>query len=397
MGVLKRNENKCMGRRHSVTTLLKVLFISSILLVVSMNNTIIMGEGFFIIDEISFTLLEEGERGTVLTVQDDLLYLFVSNSTQEGSFADSIRIVDVQQPENPEVVGRYDLDKDDYVVDFKIKDNIAYILRQIFYSGGINWTVTLLNITNPSNPVELGISAVETAISYIFGLGSWCLVNYENYTYVSTDFELIIFNTSNPTLPLKVANYTSTGGELHVNLDFLYLVSNGVKIYNITNPINPVFLGEVNSTKHTIAGSDLYGNYIINAFWHSGIQVYNCTDPFHPIICWNFDFPDNEFFPEGTIHDMKIIGDRLFTGANRLNVFDINNPQEVKRIARLKIGGKAIDRLVVSEDYIYLTIWGRIKFYSYSENNLPRNIGIGISIGLPIVIVASLLIRRKRR
>ena len=184
-----------------------------------------MGEGFFIIDEISFTLLEEEERGTVFALQDDLLYLFVSNSTQEGSFADSIRIIDVQQPENPEIVGKYDLDKNDWVVDFKIKDNIAYILKQISFSGGINWTVTLLNITNPSNPVELGISAVETAISFVFGLGSWSLVNHENYTYVCTDFELIIFNTSNPSLPEKVANYTSTGGELHISNEYLYLVS----------------------------------------------------------------------------------------------------------------------------------------------------------------------------
>ncbi|NHJ31675.1 MAG: hypothetical protein FK732_02325 [Asgard group archaeon] len=392
MGVLKRT-----GKKYSSFTLFKLFCICFLIYSVSMNNSIIMGEGFFVLDEISFTLLDEGERGTVLAVQDDLLYLFASNSTQEGSFADSIRIVDVQQPENPEVIGRYDLDKDDYVVDFKIKDNIAYILRQIFYSGGINWTVTLLNITNPANPVELGISAVETATSYIFGLSSWCLVNYENFTYVSTDFELIIFNTSNPSLPRKVANYTSTGGELHANLEFLYLVSNGTKIYSIANPVEPVLLGEVNSTKHIIAGSDLYGNYVINAFWYYGIQVYNCTDPFHPTICWNFDFPDHEFFPEGTIHDMKIIGDRLFTGSNRLNIFDLSNPQEVKRIARLKIGDKAIDHLVVSEDYIYLTIWGRIKIYSYSENNLPRNFGIGISIGLPIVIGSSLLIYKRKR
>jgi len=355
-----------------------------------------MGEGFFIIDEINFTLLEEEERGTVLVLQDDLLYLFVSNSTQEGSFTDSIRIIDVQQPEKPDVVGKYDLDKDDWVVDFKIKDNIAYILKQISFSGGeINWTLTLLNITNPSNLVELGTSAVETTISFVFGLGSWCLVNHENYTYVSTDFELIIFNTSNPSLPKKVANYTSTGGELHINNDYLYLVSSGVKIYSLVNPINPLFLGDVNTTKHIVAGSVLYGNYIINGFWYYGIQIYNCTDPYHPTICWNFDFPDKEFFPEGTIHDVEIIGHKLFTGANRLNIFDLSDLQKVKRIARLRIGDKYIDRLVVSEDYIYLTAWGRFKIYSYKENKLLRNIGIGISVGVSIVIVASLLIRKK--
>ncbi|MHA1738488.1 MAG: LVIVD repeat-containing protein [Candidatus Heimdallarchaeota archaeon] len=354
-----------------------------------------MSEGFFIIDEINFTLLEGEERGTVLILQDDLLYLFVSNSTQEGSFPESIRIIDVQQPENPDVVGKYDLDEDYWVVDFKIKDNIAYILKRIYFSGGINWTITLLNITNPSNPIELGVSAVETATSYIVGLDSWCLASHENYTYVNTDFELIIFNTSNPTLPEKVANYTSSGGELHINNDYLYLVSSGVKIYSLAEPINPLFLGEINTTKNIVAKSDLYGNYIINAFWYYGIQIYNCTDPYHPTICWDFDFPDREFFPEGTIHDVEIIGDKLFTGANRLNVFDLSDLQKVKRITRLRIGDKYIDRLVVSEDYIYITAWGKFKIYSYKENKLLRNLGIGISVGVSVVIVASLLIRKK--
>ena len=147
--VLKKKEN-----REIVSKLLKSLFIFVILFAVLIHKTTINSEGFYSVNEVNSSLLEEEERGTVLAVQDDFLYLFVSNSTQEGFFADSIQIVDVQQPENPIIMGKYDLDIDDFIVDFKIKNNIAYILRQNFFSGAIDWTVTLLNITNPSNPVE---------------------------------------------------------------------------------------------------------------------------------------------------------------------------------------------------------------------------------------------------
>ena len=77
MGVLKRNR-----RKYSTFTLFKLFCVCFLIYSVSINSSIIMSEGFFIIDEINFTLLEEEERGTVLVLQDDLLYLFVSNSTQ---------------------------------------------------------------------------------------------------------------------------------------------------------------------------------------------------------------------------------------------------------------------------------------------------------------------------
>jgi len=362
-----------------------------------MYKTTIVVEGSFILKEVNSALLKEGERGRVLCEQDGFLYLYVTNSSQAEEFADCLQIVDFRQPENPTIVGCYEINDSEYLVDFKIKNNIAYLLRQIGYSGGINWIVTLLNITNPANPEVISSSTVETNTSYISGLSSWCLIKYNNYTYVSTDFELIIFNCSNPALPMKVANYTSTGGELHVNNDFLYLVSAGVKIYDLADPVNPVLLGELNSTKHTSADSGVYGNYVINVFVWSGIQVYNCTDTSQPTICWNYDFPRRLFTYEGNMNDIDIERDRLYVVGNRIFVFDLSNPQNLRRVTKIEIDSYPISRISVSENYIYLTIGGSIKVYTYVENFLARNVGIGIGIGLPVVVVASILILRKKK
>lgn len=394
---MKWNENSKKIKKDSVSKLLKSLFICSIFFVALMYNATIVVEGSFLLKEVNSSLLNEGERGTVLSAQDDFLYLYVENSSQAEEFADSLQITDVRQPESPIVVGRYELVVNDTLHNFQVKDNIAYMLIEKPYPGVINWTVTLLNITEPANPVLLGSSVLENTTR--FSMYSWYLSIHNNYTYVSTDFELIIFDCSNPTSPVKVANHTSSGGETHITNDFLYIVSDGVKIFDLADPVNPVFLGEVNSTKHTSAGSGVYGSYVINVFEWFGIQVYNCTDPSQPTICWNYDFPKRLFTYEGDMNDIDIVRDRLYVVGNRIFVFDLSNPQNLIRVTKKEIGGVHIRRISVSENYIYLTIGGSIKVYTYVENFFGRDLGlgIGIGVGIPILIGCSLLILRKKK
>ena len=393
---MKKNENGCKGRRHSVTKLLKVLFISSILLVVSMNNTIIMGEGFFIVDEVNSIVLNEGETGTVYCFQNGLLYLGVMNYSDADRYSRIIQIIDVQQPENPLVIGSYELEIGKWLVDFKINENIGYMLTEIAgLLSPYRFSIALLNITDPTNPVRLGSSALVNVRTFRVNITNRIGI-YKNYTYVSSN-ELLIYDCSNRNLPVKVASYPSSVGDLHVKNDFLYLVSNDVKIYSLADPVNPLFLGAVDSTKLPITGSGVYGNYVISAFQDSGIQVYDCTNPMQPTICGDYNFPNWQLFIEGNIHDMSIVGDRLFTGGKELYVFDISKPQKPKKIARVNIGDQNISRITVANNYMYLTFPSNFKVYSFVENSLGRNFGLGIGIGLPIVIGVSLLIRRKRR
>ncbi|MBK5113057.1 MAG: hypothetical protein KGD59_15430 [Candidatus Heimdallarchaeota archaeon] len=381
-------KNRSKVRKNSFSALLKLLCICTLFLFVSINNATVLGEGFFVLKEVNPSLLNEGESGHVLCEQDGFLYLIKYGSTQ----IDSIRIVDVQQPENPIIVGSYQLELSEDLLDFKISENTGYMLTELkgIFSP-FRFSVSTLNITDPTNPVRVGSSALEH-ISTIGVNSSEHISIYNNYTYVSSN-ELLIFDCSNQTLPVKVANYTSTGGELHVKNDYLYLVWNGVKIYSLADPVNPLFLGEVNSTKHSTTSSGLYGNYVINTFQESGIQSFNCTDPMQPTICGEYDFIDEN------IQDMDIVGDRLFTEGRKLYVFDISDPKILKRIARKNIGNQNIGRITVANNYMYLTIDGTIRIYSYIENSLGRNLGlgIGIGVGLPVVVGASLVFLWKKK
>jgi len=393
MEVLKRNENR---RKDSITTLLKLLFICSIFLFVSLSKATIIGEGFFIVDEVHSSLLNEGESGYVLCEQDGLLYLAVEYYNQTFHFfRQSVRIINIQQPESPIVVGNYELELAEWLIDFKISENIAYMLTTFGISSPFRFSIELLNITAPTNPNRLGSSDLVYISMYGVNWSERISV-YKNYTSVSSLDELEIFDCSNQTLPVRVKRFPSTGGNLYVKNDFLYLVWNGVKIYSIIDPVNPTFRGEVKSTKHGTTGSGIYGNYVINAFEDSGIQVYDCTDPTQPTICEDYNFPKWQLYIEGDIQDMEIVGDRVFTGGRELYIFDISKPQNLKRIARITIGDQNISRITVANNYLYLTTTDNIRIYSYVENSLGRNFGLGLGLGLPVVVASILILRKKR-
>ncbi len=250
-------------------------------------------------------------------------------------------------------------------------------------------------MTDLTNPVLLGNSSKLSIPNMVESPRQ--IIGYKNYAYVSSD-DLLIFNCSNQSSPEQVAFVPSSGGGMHVINDFLYLVGNGVKIYNIADPVHPLLYGEIQSTKNTSVSSGVYGNYVINTFLESGIQVYDCADPFNPIICWDYDFPEKNLAVEGIIHDIDIVGDRLFAGGRNLSIFDISNPHKVKRIAGIDTGDQIFDRLTVTETHLFLSISDTIRTYTYFENSVGLNLGLGLGIGLPVVVVgASILILWKKK
>ena len=108
------------------------------------------GEGLSIINEVETSLLKEGEEGTVLCEQDGFLYLKV-----EG-YKKLIQIIDVQQPESPIVVGSYELEGAENLLDFEISGKIAYMLIELGITTPKRFLIATQNITNPANPVRLG-------------------------------------------------------------------------------------------------------------------------------------------------------------------------------------------------------------------------------------------------
>ena len=116
------------------------------------------------------------------------------------------------------------------------------------------------------------------------------------------------------------------------------MISDYVRIYNLTNPLNPIFMGEIEQPKHTGAGIGFFGSYIVAAFYWDGLLVYNCTNPAQPTICGHYEFPQREIVYGGQIHAVEIQGEKLFAVGRGVYVFDLSNPLKPRRIARKDIG-----------------------------------------------------------
>ncbi|MHA1185729.1 MAG: LVIVD repeat-containing protein [Candidatus Heimdallarchaeota archaeon] len=392
---MRRNKISHRRKKDSYYTQLKLILICFLFLSIIMNNIAIRGEGPFLY-EVNSSLVKEDESGTILCIQDNFLYILIEKFNPESGSEIIVQIIDVQQPANPIVIGSYELEGT--LLDFKIKGGIAYMLIELWILSYNRFFIATQNITDPANPVRLGNSALEWIQTYRVNCSEQICV-YKNYTYVSSD-NLTIFDCNNPTSPVKVANYSSTGGKLHVKNDLLYLVSNGMKIFNLTDPVNPAFLGEINSTKQFSTDSEVYGDYVINAFEESGIECYNCTDPTQPTICGNYEFPEGEEDDEGIVYDIDIVEDRLFAGGDKLYIFNITDSQNLTRTAKLNSGDQDISQIKVLNDYFYLTILSKVKIYFFGIMS-PTSliVGIGKSIGLSILVGASILIifvKRKR-
>ena len=130
MGVLRRNKVIYKGVRNSFFIQLKLMFICFLFLSISLNNITIIGEGFFIFDEVNSSLLKEGESGTVLCVQDDFLYLNVWNFSQvEMRYYNFVKIFDVHQSDNTNIVGSIEF-KHTYGV---VQINVSYNIDEISF------------------------------------------------------------------------------------------------------------------------------------------------------------------------------------------------------------------------------------------------------------------------
>ena len=150
-----------------------------------------------------------------------------------------------------------------------------------------------------------------------------------------------IYDISNPDAPVLSAWYNPGS-----NLQFLEAVvignrgyfgsgnGGGVHIVDLTNPSNPQLLGIVNSEKgngfNSIHEMVIHGNYLIenfNGFANKIIKVINISDPANPVFIRDINPTDPLW-----VHAMHIRGNRMFTSGwgnstarGRTEIYDITN------------------------------------------------------------------------
>ncbi|NCR83082.1 MAG: DUF4347 domain-containing protein, partial [Microcystis aeruginosa K13-10] len=198
--------------------------------------------------------------------------------------------------------------------------------------------------------------------------GSWELevsfpaIKGENQTFIETldlsdlqtsgVFQPDILNTYPgvfaPTL-VGVWDRLSYAGAVTVVGNYAYAVGDTLEIIDISNPSNPTFKGNYNTSGGE--GVQIVGNYAYVADYGSGLQIIDISNPTNPTLKGNYD--TYEAF------DVQIVGNYAYlaNGDSGLQIIDISNPTNPTLKGNYNTSGYAYGVQIVG-NYAYVADWG---------------------------------------
>jgi choice-of-anchor B domain-containing protein len=230
----------------------------------------------------------------------------------------------------------------------------ATVIGDMLYDfSGFDGTF-IYDISNREDPRMLG---EITDASIVFHHSGWTSAD-ENYLFINDEFavkpspDITIWDISDPAAPKRVAEISDTTATAHNSYrigDFLYVAyyTAGFKVFDITNPTNPMLAGHYDTTPLT-------GEFVFQGAWgcypfapSGNIYVNDRPDGFfifafsrtpvgiEPIVRLPFDLSDN--YPD-PFNPATTIAYELFAGGHvRLVIYDAFG-REVRKLVDASAG-----------------------------------------------------------
>lgn len=243
---------------------------------------------------------EPGGQARGLTAVDDYLYL--------ADGRDGFRIFDVSNPRQA-ISETGSIDGMEYAVDVAVSGDYAYVADTD--NDALGGWVRVVDIESPDNPDIIGsVSMHYPARISVSG----------NYAYVATS----------PTL------------------EGLFGTSDGLQIFDISEPDNPVNIGEYDSDG-AIHKVTLAGDYAYLSDDSLGMRIVDISDPAHPEEIGSYDTPGatrNVFL----LDTLAYIAD----GGSGLRIVDVSDPVEPEEISFIEVEGFCTD-VKVADGFAYVT------------------------------------------
>ncbi len=267
-----------------------------------------------------------------LAVQGD--YVYAPAFVYEFGYGDKNEfiVIDVSDPWNPAVVGKYYLGETYYRIESK--GDYIYLVAQNH--------ILILNVSDPTNPQYYG----ETEITSCRDLDI-----QDDYLYVASGYHFYVYDITIPFYPILVGDLNTvpfSGDRLSVHGDYaVFLESNGdsFKVLNISDPTDPYEVA-TEELFYNGKGVDMAGDYAYVACMYDGMRVYDISNPSDPVLAGTIETTKAEdVYVEGNI---VYVADR--TGG--LRVVDVTNPAAPSLTGRIKKAHQ--EHIDVIGDYAYV-------------------------------------------
>ncbi|MEO0101142.1 MAG: T9SS type A sorting domain-containing protein [candidate division WOR-3 bacterium] len=224
---------------------------------------------------------------------------------------DSLYIIDISNPQIPQRRSTYP----GYFWNAKVSDNYAYLMSNF---------LQILDISNPNSPAPRGSFSPDDGYLFDDIAISGSYVYIPGYNYSTSFYGFYVIDVSNPDEPSFV-RFVSTGDfyphshSLSVFGNRLYLIGSiypnaFLKIYDITNPENPNFLGQYQEenfwyTEVSVTRGGLpIKEYAFIVAYEKGLRVIDVSNPANPTLFGYYKPAYDEYMAVHAIGSYAYIG-----------------------------------------------------------------------------------------
>ncbi|MHA1646706.1 MAG: hypothetical protein ACTSVU_03195 [Promethearchaeota archaeon] len=306
----------------------------------------------------------DGEYLETYEIKNNILYMI---DTCYG-----LKIYDISDSENPELLGQCIIKNFDY--SFAIEGNYAYFS---YYKGFKNKGFSIINITDHSNPTLF--------LNYTVMDNIYDLVINGNYLYiVNGKKNMQIFDVSDPSNPIKLTNYEASINVYHIkiyeNKAYLESAIGVIEIVDILNPEDPKQISVYHSVKakycesqkNTSFGSSPFDQLVVNEkhlYFSSldfGIEIVDISNIKKPKFVSQFE---NGNF----ILNVQISGNYTWIlDQTGFGVIDASNFEDIKQIGHYDIALQTKFNIIGNE--IYSLSPYKLSIFNYTVNyTIPEN------------------------
>jgi len=258
-------------------------------------------------------------------------YAFITDIYYSG-----IWIIDVRQPDSPNIVTYFVGDIMGSGCDVQVKDQYVYLASG---SDGLQ----ILDVSMPENPIE--VSSFDTGGFYTD------VIVLNDYAYIIGGASLHIFDLSIPGQPKELGSIRIDGGyttDIYVAGDYAYFVcKDGLWIIDVSNPYKPLVVGVYN-TENVAWSVYVEGNYVYLGC-RDGLHVFDVSIKSDPK---EISFIDTE----DLVRDVYISNNYAYLAIESgIQIFNISIPSSPIRVGNINITQESwIDDIYVSGTYAYL-------------------------------------------
>ncbi|MCH7771772.1 MAG: T9SS type A sorting domain-containing protein [Bacteroidetes bacterium] len=316
--------------------------------------------------------------GVINDISKDGNYVYLA----EGD--SGLKVIDVSNLANPTQVSELLLPGP---VNKLIVNNQTLYVAEGRWDGG-QWIGGLrtLDVSDPFNPQPLGFYVSPGESNFISLVDDYIYMNKKSVETLFID----ISDLNNPTL---AGSLNTRFGNAYLSGYLLFI---GMKIFDVSNPLNPILLGEAvfqgGAEDVTVSGN--FAFITIRKFWDGNnwrdgqIRIFDISDPVNPTEIGFYESSGdvaNISYANYTLIISEGVYPNVSTSeeGSGLRIMDVTNPALPEPIGFFETPGVSMD-VVVRDHYAFvLTLYGGISVVNIQDISNPTQIGYYNSPGKP--------------